>query len=97
MRLEALITKGLSHNEAVAKVRTDAETGDEAGEGGENTVTAQIRSHVYVGTYTRFKVEVGRSEFEVVAEASSVERFQDGEVLPLTFPREKIWLVPPEA
>jgi ABC-type Fe3+/spermidine/putrescine transport system ATPase subunit len=66
------------------------------GEDGKNTVPARILSHVYVGTYARFKVEAGEFNFEVVAEASSVERFQDGEVLPLTFPCEKIWLVPPE-
>ncbi|GAB4546241.1 MAG: ABC transporter ATP-binding protein [Anaerolineae bacterium] len=66
------------------------------GEAGENMVEARIRSHVYVGTHTRFKVEAGNSVFEIVAEASSVERFRDGEVLPLKFPREKIWLVPPE-
>jgi len=66
------------------------------GEDGENAIQARIRSHVYVGTHTRFKVEAGQSQFEVVAEAASVERFRDGEVLPLKLPREKIWLVPPE-
>ncbi len=66
------------------------------GEDGENTIQACIRSHVYVGTHTRFKVEADVSEFEIVAEASSVERFQDGQVLPLKFPRDRIWLVPPE-
>lgn len=66
------------------------------GEDGDNTIQAHIRSHVYVGTHTRFKVEAGESAFEIVAEASSVERFSDGDVLPLKFPREKIWLVPPE-
>lgn len=66
------------------------------GEGGENGIQARIRSHVYVGTHTRFKVEAGEWKFEVVADAASVERFQDGETLSLEFPREKIWLVPPE-
>lgn len=66
------------------------------GEGEENAIQARIRSHVYVGTHTRFKVEADGSQFEVVADAASAERFQDGEVLPLGFPREKIWLVPPE-
>jgi len=66
------------------------------GEGGENAIPARIRSHVYVGTHTRFKVEADGWQFEVVAEAASVERFRDGEVQPLKFPREKIWLVPPE-
>jgi putative spermidine/putrescine transport system ATP-binding protein len=66
------------------------------GEDGENAIQARICSHVYVGTHTRFKVEAGDSEFEVVAEASSVERFRDGEDLPLKFPADRIWLVPPE-
>lgn len=66
------------------------------GEGGENAIQAHICSHVYVGTHTRFKAEADESEFEIVADASSVERFQDGEVVPLKFPREKIWLVPSE-
>ena len=66
------------------------------GKDGENTIQARIHSHVYVGTHTRFKVEAGKSKFEIVAEASSVERFGDGEVLPLQLPREKIWLVPSE-
>ena len=66
------------------------------GEGPENAIQARIRSHVYVGTHTRFMVEAGDWNFEVVGEAASVERFRDGDVLPLQFPREKIWLVPPE-
>ncbi|MBC8449796.1 MAG: ABC transporter ATP-binding protein [Chloroflexi bacterium] len=66
------------------------------GESGENAIQARIRSHVYVGTHARFKIEADKWQFEVVAEAASVERFRDGEVLPLKFPRQKIWLVPPE-
>ena len=66
------------------------------GEEGENSFQVQIRSHVYVGTHTRFKVEADGCQFEIVAEASSVERFRDGQVLPLRLPPEKIWLVPPD-
>ncbi len=66
------------------------------GEQGENAIQARVRSHVYVGTHTRFRAEADERQFEVVAEAASVERFRDGETLPLKFPREKIWLVPPE-
>jgi ABC-type Fe3+/spermidine/putrescine transport system ATPase subunit len=65
-------------------------------EGGENAIQVRIRSHVYVGTHTRFKVEADGWRFEVVAEAASVQQFRDGETLPLKFPREKIWLVPAE-
>jgi ABC-type Fe3+/spermidine/putrescine transport system ATPase subunit len=66
------------------------------GEEGENAIQARIRSHVYVGTHTRFKVAAGEWQFEVVAEASSVDRFRDGDALWLKFPREKIWLVASE-
>jgi ABC-type Fe3+/spermidine/putrescine transport system ATPase subunit len=65
-------------------------------ESGENTVPARIKSHIYVGTHSRFKVEAAGHAFEVVAEASSVARYRDGEVVQLKFPREKIWLVPAE-
>ncbi len=66
------------------------------GEKDENVIQVHIRSHVYVGTHTRFKVEAGDWQFEVVADAASVDRFRDGETAPLKFPRAKIWLVPPE-
>ncbi len=66
------------------------------GEEGENAIQGRIRSHVYLGTHARFKVEAGQWHLEVVAEASSVEQFHDGEILSLKFPRENIWLVPTE-
>ena len=66
------------------------------GEGGENAIQACIHSHIYVGTHTRFKVEAADLRLEVVADAASVERFQDGDDVPLKFPREKIWLMPPD-
>ena len=64
---------------------------------GANCVQARVRSHVYVGTHARFNLEAGESQFEVVAEASSVERFGDGETISLQLPRAKIWLVPAES
>ncbi len=66
------------------------------GKDGENSIPCYIRSHIYVGTHARFKVQVGEAEFEVVGDASSVKKFKDGEVVPLHFPVEKIWLVPQE-
>jgi putative spermidine/putrescine transport system ATP-binding protein len=66
------------------------------GEGPDNAIQARIRSHVYVGTHTRFMIEAGDYHFEVVADAASVEQFRDGDVLPLQFPQSKIWLVPAE-
>ena len=66
------------------------------GEGPDNAVQARIRSHVYVGTHTRFMVEADDYHFEVVGDAASVDRFRDGDTLPLQFPSGKIWLVPQE-
>ena len=66
------------------------------GDDGINSVDCYIRSHVYVGTHARFKVQIGETEFEVVGDASSVRDFKDGEIVPLNFPIEKIWLVPQE-
>jgi hypothetical protein len=51
---------------------------------------------VYVGTHARFKVGADGWQFEVVTEAASVERFRDGQTVPLALPRDKIWLVPSE-
>jgi ABC-type Fe3+/spermidine/putrescine transport system ATPase subunit len=65
------------------------------GEEGENTIRARVASYVYAGTHTRLKVEAGQQTFQVVADASSPERFREGNVS-LTFPRAKIWLVPRE-
>ena len=42
-----------------------------------------------------FEVEVRKIEFEIVGKDSSVQQFQDGEVVPLHFPTEKR-LVPRE-
>jgi ABC-type Fe3+/spermidine/putrescine transport system ATPase subunit len=66
------------------------------GEAGENSIQVCIRSHIYVGTHSRFKVDANGKEFEIVAEASNVARFRDGEVVTLQIPREKIWLVQAE-
>jgi ABC-type Fe3+/spermidine/putrescine transport system ATPase subunit len=66
------------------------------GKEGENAIQARVSSHVYVGTFTRFKIQAGEWNFEVIADAASASVFRDGEVLPLRFPKEKICLVPPE-
>ncbi len=83
-------TQAISNGPVVTTIRPE---NLRLGEEGENTIQARIRSHVYVGTHTRFKAEADEWQFEIVTDASSVERFGDGDVLPLKFPREKIWLV----
>ncbi len=66
------------------------------GQNGENSIQVRIKSRIFVGSFTRFKVESGGNNFEVVTDAASVGKFSDGEVVPLSFPKEKIWLVPDE-
>ena len=65
-------------------------------DGGQNTVRGQIVSRVYLGTYTRYRVRVEDQEFQVVAEAESVHTYNEGDIVPLVFPPEKLWLVPPD-
>ena len=60
----------------------------------DNLVAARVRSHVYVGTYTKYKVESEGQEFEVIAEANSKESFPDNSNVNLRFPAEKIWVLP---
>jgi ABC-type Fe3+/spermidine/putrescine transport system ATPase subunit len=66
----------------------------ELGQSGENSVQAEIVSHVYAGTHTRYRVRAGNFHLEVVASASSFKEFRDGDMLPLKFPKGCIWLLP---
>jgi ABC-type Fe3+/spermidine/putrescine transport system ATPase subunit len=50
---------------------------------GENVVAAKVRSHVYVGTYTKYKIDVMKTTLEVIAEAKMKETFSDGSVVTL--------------
>jgi len=62
---------------------------------GENVVAAKVRSHVYVGTYTKYKIDVMKTTLEVIAEAKMKETFSDGSVVNVRLPAEKIWVLPP--
>jgi len=66
------------------------------GEEGENGVRAVVRSRVYCGTHARYKVEADGCHFELVTDAANMQCFHEGDLVPLRFPREKIWLLPPE-
>jgi len=66
------------------------------GEEGENQVRSVIRSRVYCGTHARYKVESDGCHFELITDASSMQCFQEGDMVPIRFPHESIWLVPPE-
>ncbi|MCY3834932.1 MAG: ABC transporter ATP-binding protein [Anaerolineaceae bacterium] len=63
---------------------------------GHNDVEGVIRSHVYVGRYARFRIDIGEFQVEAVTEPSQVQHHQDGSTVTLHFPPEKIWVLPPE-
>ena len=58
-----------------------------------NTVMGTIRSHVYVGTHTRYKVSVGEHEFQVVTEPQAIRRFNDGDTVSVQLVPEQVWLL----
>ena len=58
-----------------------------------NTVIGTIRSHVYVGTHTRYKVAVGEHEFQVVTEPQAIRQFNDGDAVSVQLTPEQVWLL----
>jgi ABC-type Fe3+/spermidine/putrescine transport system ATPase subunit len=62
----------------------------------DNVVQGRVTSHVYVGTHTRYKVVVGEHELQVVTDPEAVRTYQDGDLVHLHFPPNKIWLLPAE-
>ena len=61
---------------------------------GENIISGSVKSHVYVGTYTKYKIECENHEFEVIADASSKNAYPDNSNVNVRFPAEKIWVLP---
>jgi ABC-type Fe3+/spermidine/putrescine transport system ATPase subunit len=62
----------------------------------ENSVPGCILGHVYAGTHTRFKIATADPELpplEILADAASQRRYQDGDTVYLQFPPPKIWLI----
>ena len=86
--------RGLTSGTGLATIRPeDIEICDAAGE---NVLSGTIISHVYVGTHSRLKVEVGAHLFHVVADASIIKTYDTGSPIMLRFPSEKIWVLPNE-
>ncbi len=62
---------------------------------GPNTVSGTVASHIYVGTHSRLKVRVGEAMFDVIADASAIQTYGDGQPIRLAFPPQKLWVLPP--
>lgn len=63
---------------------------------GENTIQARVESCVYLGTCTRLRARSKGWEFAIEAEAACAKLFDEDHSISLTFPRDKIWLMPPQ-
>ncbi len=59
-----------------------------------NAVKAYVRSIIYVGTYTRYKVLAGSQELEVIGPSESVHVHKEGDTVLLQLLPDRLWLVP---
>lgn len=59
-----------------------------------NTVVGRLKSHIYVGTYTRYKVQVGEYEIEATRPGDFGQGLNDGDEVRVRFPEDRIWVVP---
>ena len=62
--------------------------------GSDNAITGRVRSRIYVGTYTRYKVILGDYEIEAVRGADLPGDINEGDEVTVRFPADRIWLVP---
>ena len=64
------------------------------GSAGENAFEALINRRVYMGTYTRYCVKMGDSEWEVIGGPYAEDGYEVGKSAPFFLPSDKIWLLP---
>ncbi|MGB7341055.1 MAG: ABC transporter ATP-binding protein [Phototrophicaceae bacterium] len=60
----------------------------------DNCATGVVRSRIYVGTYTRYKITIGEHEVEVVRSADMFDAVDEGQTVKVHFPAGRIWVVP---
>ncbi|MFT4618831.1 MAG: ABC-type Fe3+/spermidine/putrescine transport system ATPase subunit [Sulfitobacter sp.] len=86
--------RGITSGNGIATIRPeDIRIADSDGE---NVVTGTVASHVYVGTHSRLKVQVGNYLIHVITDADVIKTYGDGAQIRLQFPSHKIWVLPPE-
>jgi ABC-type Fe3+/spermidine/putrescine transport system ATPase subunit len=67
------------------------------GEHTQNSVQGVVRSRIYVGTFTRYKVQIGDHEIEVVRSADTLNQIEEGQSVNVHFPSDRLWLLPVSA
>jgi ABC-type Fe3+/spermidine/putrescine transport system ATPase subunit len=64
-----------------------------APEGSVNLVTGRLRTRIYVGTYTRYKIQIGDHEIEAVRSADLAGDLKEGDEVIVEFPSDRLWVV----
>jgi ABC-type Fe3+/spermidine/putrescine transport system ATPase subunit len=59
-----------------------------------NTLLGRVRSRIYVGTYTRYKITVGEQEIEAIRSADLPGTINEGDEVTLHLPANRLWVVP---
>jgi ABC-type Fe3+/spermidine/putrescine transport system ATPase subunit len=59
----------------------------------ENCAEGRIRSRIYVGTYTRYKVMIGNVEIEATRSGDIDMHLKEGDAVRVGFPSDRIWVV----
>lgn len=61
----------------------------------QNCITGRIRSRIYVGTYTRYKILIGEDNLEIEATRSAeLTGLSEGDTVRVQFPPDRMWVVP---
>lgn len=63
----------------------------------QNVVLGRVRSRIFVGTYTRYKIVLGSVEVEATRPADLEESLHEGDEVRVGFPEDRIWVVAREA
>ena len=84
--------RGISAGKGLATIRPeDIQICEQEGE---NVIAGTVVSHVYVGTHSRLKVQVGDHLLHVVADASVIKTYTNDTPVLLHLPAEKLWVLP---
>jgi ABC-type Fe3+/spermidine/putrescine transport system ATPase subunit len=63
------------------------------GAGAENGITARLVDRIYLGTQTQLKLAVGGVMIEAILSPDLVEGLEAGTELPITLPRQALWVL----
>ena len=59
----------------------------------ENSFSSPIRQSIYMGTYTRYRIDMADTGWDVIGEPQIQEGYEEGREGVFTLPAEKIWLL----